>query len=143
MADELGATPHGSFGGTFGDCSSSLSNTLLISLWVGRYRRMMGDDVYFTTGTDEHGVNILRVAEGKGVTPQQQADSVVERYHDLWKQLDISHNDFIRTTEERHHQAVAEMVRRIEHVELETTPDFFDIFVEGCMFKPMQLPVAE
>ncbi len=88
--------------------------TTVVADTVARYRRMHGDEVYFSTGTDEHGVNILRIADKKGITPQAQADSVVSRYHDLWKQVGISHDDFIRTTEPRHHRAVAEIVRRIE-----------------------------
>ncbi len=88
--------------------------TTVVADTLARYRRLMGDRVYFSTGTDEHGVNILRVAEGKGITPLEQADRVVSRYHDLWEQLGISHSDFIRTTEDRHHRAVAEIVRRID-----------------------------
>lgn len=88
--------------------------TTVVADTIARYRRLKGDTVYFSTGTDEHGINILKIAKEKGVTPQQQADRVVSRYHDLWKQLGISHDDFIRTTEPRHHQAVAEIIRRID-----------------------------
>lgn len=87
--------------------------TTVVADTLARYRRLVGDDVFFSTGTDEHGVNILRIAEKKGISPQEQADTVVSRYHDLWRELGISHDDFIRTTEPRHHQAVAEIVRRI------------------------------
>ncbi|MFQ5527032.1 MAG: methionine--tRNA ligase [Thermoanaerobaculia bacterium] len=88
--------------------------TTVVADTVARYRRLKGDDVYFVTGTDEHGVNILRIAEEKGITPQEQADRVVERYHELWRQVGISHDDFIRTTEQRHHRAVRAIIRRIE-----------------------------
>jgi len=87
--------------------------TTVVADTISRYRRLVGDEVFFATGTDEHGQNILRTAEQKGITPQQQADDVVCRYHELWQQLSISHDGFIRTTEPRHHQAVASLIRRI------------------------------
>ncbi len=88
--------------------------TTIVADTVARYRRLAGDDVFFATGTDEHGVNILRTAERRGISPQEQADRVVSRYRELWSEIGISHDDFVRTTEPRHHRAVAEIVRRIE-----------------------------
>jgi len=81
---------------------------------LARYHRMCGRDVRFLTGTDEHGQKIERAAAGQGVDPIQLADRVVARYHALWKQLEISHDDFIRTSEERHKKGVAEIIRRIQ-----------------------------
>ncbi|MGD8440543.1 MAG: methionine--tRNA ligase [Holophagae bacterium] len=78
-----------------------------------RYHRLRGDDVYFLTGTDEHGQKIEKAARSQGVEPIQLADRVVARYHDLWRLLDISHDDFIRTSEDRHKRAVAEIISRI------------------------------
>lgn len=80
---------------------------------VARYRRMAGDRVFFVTGTDEHGQNILDTATEKGITPQEQADQVVAKYDELWRVFGFSHDDFVRTTEARHHAAVAWMVERI------------------------------
>ena len=88
--------------------------TTVVADVVARFQRASGRDVFFVTGTDEHGQNILRTAEESGITPQEQADRVVTRYHELWRQLGISHDDFIRTTAPRHHRAVKEMIRRIE-----------------------------
>ncbi len=88
--------------------------TTVLADTVARYRRLRGDRVFFVTGTDEHGQNIERTATAKGISPQEQADAVVSRYHRLWEQLGISHDDFIRTTEPRHHAAVAAVIRRIE-----------------------------
>jgi len=88
--------------------------TTVVADVIARYRRLCGDDVFFVTGTDEHGQNIQRTAEKQGISPQEQADRVVSRYHRLWKELGISHDDFIRTTERRHHLAVREMVSRME-----------------------------
>ena len=66
-----------------------------------RYKRLTGADVRFLTGTDEHGQKIEKAAKGQGIEPIQLADRVVARYHSLWKTLEISHDDFIRTSEAR------------------------------------------
>jgi methionyl-tRNA synthetase len=78
-----------------------------------RYQRLERVNVRFLTGTDEHGQKIEKAAQDQGIEPIQLADRVVARYHSLWKTLNISHDDFIRTTEPRHKQAVAEVIRRI------------------------------
>ncbi len=80
---------------------------------LARYQRMCGREVRFLTGTDEHGQKIEKAAREQGIEPLQLADRVVARYHELWDLLNISHDDFIRTTEPRHQRAVAEMIRRI------------------------------
>src|SRR5205823_6418874 len=71
------------------------------------------DDTFFLTGTDEHGLKIVRSAEGAGLTPREQADRTSERFKDAWKLLGISYDDFIRTTEPRHYKAVQEFLQRI------------------------------
>lgn len=78
-----------------------------------RYHRLLGEEVYFLTGTDEHGQKIEKAAADQGIEPIQLADRVVARYHDLWKLLNISHDDFIRTSQQRHKRAVAEIIGRI------------------------------
>ena len=88
--------------------------TTMVTDTVARYQRMRGQDVYFLTGTDEHGQNIERVAEEQGIKPLALADRVVERYHQLWSRLGMTHDDFIRTSEERHEAGVHEIIRRIE-----------------------------
>jgi methionyl-tRNA synthetase len=90
---------------------------------IARHRRRMGDEVWFLTGTDEHGQKIERAAAKEGVLPIELADRVVAHYHELWKKLNITHNDFIRTTEARHRVGVLEMIRRIQ----ERIPD--DIYL--------------
>lgn len=71
---------------------------------LARYMRaILGkDQVWFLTGTDEHGQKIQRAAQGMSLTPQDFADKMVLQFKDLWSSLDISYNDFIRTTQERH-----------------------------------------
>ncbi|HSL17649.1 MAG TPA: methionine--tRNA ligase [Methylomirabilota bacterium] len=80
---------------------------------IARYQRLRGRRVYFLTGTDEHGQKIEKAARSQGIEPIQLADRVVARYHDLWRTLGISHDDFIRTTQPRHQRAVAEIIARI------------------------------
>lgn len=80
---------------------------------VARYQRLRGKDVYFLTGTDEHGQKIQKTAAEQGIEPIALADRVVERYHQLWGQLGMTHNDFIRTTEARHRAGVEAIVARI------------------------------
>ncbi|WP_047980705.1 methionine--tRNA ligase [Ornithinibacillus contaminans] len=76
---------------------------------ISRYKRMRGYDVMYLTGTDEHGQKIQRKAEEKGVTPQEYVDEIVSGIQDLWKKLEITNDDFIRTTEERHKKVVAKI----------------------------------
>ena len=80
---------------------------------VARYRRLAGYDVLFLTGSDEHGQKIQRKAEEKGITPIAYVDQIVAGFQDLWKRLNISNDDFIRTTEERHHKVVQEIFKKI------------------------------
>jgi len=81
---------------------------------LARYQRMAGRDVRFLTGTDEHGQKVEQSATARGIRPRELADRVVGRYHELWSTLDITHDDFIRTTEPRHAAGVGELIRRIE-----------------------------
>jgi methionyl-tRNA synthetase len=78
-----------------------------------RYHRSMGDRTFFLTGTDEHGQKVEKSAAREGITPQALADRVVQRYHQLWKQLDITHDDFIRTTQDRHEKGVLAILDRL------------------------------
>ena len=80
--------------------------TTIISDGFARWNRLLGNDTMFLTGTDEHGLKIQRAAEENGITPQEQADQTSIRFREVWELLDISNDDFIRTTEPRHHQAV-------------------------------------
>ena len=80
---------------------------------VARWHRLLGDDVFFLTGTDEHGLKVARQAEANGLTPKEQADSTSERFKEAWQLLDVAYDDFIRTTERRHARAVQQLLRRI------------------------------
>lgn len=80
---------------------------------MARYKRLRGYDVRYLTGTDEHGQKIERKAQEKGQTPQQFVDGIVAGIKQLWEKLDISCDDFIRTTEPRHKQVVEEIFDRL------------------------------
>lgn len=80
---------------------------------MARYKRLQGFDVFYLTGTDEHGQKIQRKAEELNVSPQQYLDDIVIGIKDLWKKLDISYDDFIRTTESRHKDIVEKIFKQL------------------------------
>ena len=87
--------------------------TTVAADFVARWHRLQGRRVHFLTGTDEHGEKVARAAEGRGLPPKQWADQVVPRWREVWTALDISHDDFIRTTEERHEKPVQRFVQAL------------------------------
>ncbi len=80
---------------------------------IARYNRLKGLDVWFLTGSDEHGQKIERKAKSEGKEPIEYVDKIVEGFKSLWKTLDVEYDDFIRTTEPRHKKAVQEIFKRI------------------------------
>jgi methionyl-tRNA synthetase len=101
---------------------------------VARWHRLRGDETFFLTGTDEHGLKVQRSAEANGITPQEQADRTSERFREVWKLLDISNDDFIRTTEPRHAAAVQAFLQRVYdngHIELGTYEGLYCVSCEG------------
>ena len=78
---------------------------------VARWNRLLGRDVHFLTGTDEHGLKVQRAAEDNNCLPIEWADQTVGRFKDAWTQLEISNDDFIRTSEERHYSAVQKLLQ--------------------------------
>ncbi len=87
--------------------------TTVAADFICRFRRMQGRKVHFLTGTDEHGQKILRTAEAKGMSPKEWTDQIVPRWTEVWKALDISNDDFIRTTEPRHERPVQRFVQEL------------------------------
>lgn len=81
---------------------------------VARYHRMLGDDTWFLTGTDEHGQKIERSAANAGVAPKQFTTRIAGEYRALWDRLEIRYDDFIRTTEARHARGVQEIFERMQ-----------------------------
>lgn len=88
---------------------------------MARFKRLAGYDVRFLTGTDEHGQKIQDIAKEKGVTPQEYVDEIVAGIKDLWKTMEISYDDFIRTTEPRH-------VKRVQQI-------FMQLYEKGDIYK--------
>ncbi len=88
--------------------------TVIAADALARYRRMCGDDVFFLTGTDEHGQKVEKSALDRGETPQAMTDRLSARFAAMWQKLNISNNDFIRTTEDRHKQAVYALYDRLK-----------------------------
>jgi methionyl-tRNA synthetase len=87
--------------------------TTVISDAVARWNRLLGRQVRFVTGTDEHGLKIQRAAQANGMSARQWADRTVERFQQAWQHLGISYDDFIRTTEHRHYKAVSDLLLRV------------------------------
>jgi methionyl-tRNA synthetase len=81
---------------------------------IARRHRLLGEDTYFLTGTDEHGQKVQRSAEAAGIPPQQFADQVSGSFSGLWKRMGITNDDYIRTTEERHRRGVQHLWRELE-----------------------------
>ena len=80
---------------------------------LARWHRLIGDDVFFVTGTDEHGAKIVEAAEAHGTSPQEWTDRTSARFVEAWKRLEISNDDFIRTTEPRHYAVVQQFLQRV------------------------------
>jgi methionyl-tRNA synthetase len=81
---------------------------------IARYRRLRGDDVTFLMGMDEHAQAVVQAAEQNGYAPQAWVDRMADRFAEFWRRLGCSNEDWIRTTERRHREAVTELLRRIE-----------------------------
>ena len=85
--------------------------TTIIADAVARWHRLLGDNVHFLTGTDEHGLKIQQAAEAAGKSPKEFADGIAPQFEHAWRKLNISNDDFIRTTEPRHYAAVAKLLQ--------------------------------
>ncbi|NLO40563.1 MAG: methionine--tRNA ligase [Ruminiclostridium sp.] len=89
------------------------SYTTVAADTMARYKRLQGYDVMFLTGTDEHGQKIERIAQKEGVTPQEYVDKIVAGIKDLWRMMKITHDKFIRTTDDEHVQAVQKIFKKL------------------------------
>ena len=81
---------------------------------MARYHRLKGENVHFLVGLDEHGLKVLQSANAEGITPQQWVERIAGEFRTTWQTLNVAFDDFIRTSEPRHHRAVAEMIRRMQ-----------------------------
>ena len=106
--------------------------TTVASDMICRYRRLRGEDVHFLTGTDEHGENVQRTAESKGLAPKEWADQIVPKWKEVWSALDITNDDFIRTTEERHEKPVQEFVTALYEKDEVYLGRYKGLYCVGC-----------
>ncbi len=104
--------------------------TTVIADAVARWHRLLGDDVFFLTGTDEHGLKVERAGAERGLSPRQLADATSARFRAAWDDLAISYDDFIRTTEPRHYtatQALLQACYDAGDIELDTYKGFYSV----------------
>ena len=87
--------------------------TTVVADSLARWHKFAGRKVLFVTGSDEHGQKIERIAKAKGVQPQEYVDAIVSTFKQLWKRLNVEYDDFVRTTEPRHHKAVQTVFQKI------------------------------
>jgi methionyl-tRNA synthetase len=85
--------------------------TTIIGDAVARWHRLLGEDVHYLTGTDEHGLKIQQAAESAGLTPQTFVDDIAPKFQHAWSELNIANDDFIRTTEPRHRAGVQQLLQ--------------------------------
>lgn len=106
--------------------------TTILADVLARYHRTAGEEVFFLTGLDEHGLKVQQAADEKGITPQQHCDEMAPRFIDLWEKLHIRYDDFIRTTEKRHESVVQDILKKV----YESGDIYFDeytgLYCIGC-----------
>ena len=108
--------------------------TTLIADTLARYHRLLGEDVYFMTGTDEHGQKIERAAEAKGVDPQQFCDGISGEFKDAFNKMNMQYDYFIRTSDESHMSEVQKMWMKLEsegYIELGTHEGWYCVSDEA------------
>ncbi|HET9443741.1 MAG TPA: methionine--tRNA ligase [Acidimicrobiales bacterium] len=108
--------------------------TTVIGDALCRWRRLHGDDVLYLTGTDEHGLKMLRAAEALGITPGELADRNSARFREAWDGLGIAYDQFIRTTEPRHYAAVKQFLQAVHDngdIELRSYEGLYCVACEG------------
>jgi len=95
---------------------------------IARYRRLLGDDVHFLTGMDEHGQKVAQTAAERGMSPRDFVDDIAGRFRDMWTRLGISYDQFIRTSDAGHERGVRALIKRIH----DSSPDdFYERAYEG------------
>ncbi len=100
---------------------------------MARYKRLRGYDVFFLTGTDEHGQKIEDIAKAAGVTPKEYVDKIVDGIKSLWKLMNISYDKFIRTTDDYHEKAVQKIFKKMYD-----KGDIYKGYYEGLYCKPCE-----
>ncbi|PIN92272.1 methionine--tRNA ligase, partial [Candidatus Pacearchaeota archaeon CG10_big_fil_rev_8_21_14_0_10_35_13] len=99
---------------------------------LSRWNSLLGKEVYFLTGTDDHGQKIQEVAEGKGLKPKQFVDEIVKGYKELFKSLNITNNDFVRTTDKDHESKVKVLLQELYDKKLIYKGVYESYYCVGC-----------
>jgi methionyl-tRNA synthetase len=106
--------------------------TTIIADILARYHRSLGDNTFFLTGTDEHGQKVQKAAEEHGMTPQQQCDDTVVRFKELWRELEIKNDKFIRTTDDNHKAVVQEIMQDLYDRDLIYKDEYKGFYCVPC-----------
>lgn len=106
--------------------------TTLAADVLARYHRLKGDEVFFLTGTDEHGAKVAQAAEEEGKQPQEFVDEIAELYKKAWENLDISHDKFIRTTDKEHQESVDIFMQQLKDKEAIYEGEYKGLYCTGC-----------
>ena len=106
--------------------------TTLAADVLARYHRQKGGDVFFLTGTDEHGAKVAQAAKEAGKEPKDYANSVVSGFQDAWELLNISNDHFIRTTDPRHEKIASEVLQKIYDKKLIYPGEYEGLYCVGC-----------
>ena len=117
--------------------------TTIVADAVAWWHRMLGDEVFFLTGTDEHGLKVQRAAEANGLTPEEQANRTSQRFREAWELLAISNDDFLRTTEARHSLAVNTLLSTVYkngYIHLATYEGLYCVSCEAYLAEADLLP---
>jgi methionyl-tRNA synthetase len=99
---------------------------------IVRARRAMGEDALFVIGADEHSTNVGKAAAEAGLSPQEYTDRMEKEFRDVYARLNVAYDDFIRTSQPRHHAAVNEIVRRVRENGWITTDQYTGWYCDGC-----------
>jgi len=110
------------------------SYTTIAADCLARHKRQSGFEVFFLTGTDEHGQKVLKAAQEQGLTPQEFVDGIIPRFKEAWARLNIRYDDFIRTTEPRHVRAVQAMLSEVHR-----RGDIYEGMYEGLYCVPCEV----
>ncbi|MCF7816775.1 MAG: methionine--tRNA ligase [Kiritimatiellales bacterium] len=108
------------------------SYTTILADVLANYHRLLDVPTHFLTGTDEHGQKVQQAADKNGITPQQQCDQTVIRFQELWKRLEITNDDFIRTTEPRHKTVVQQILQELYEKDEIYKAEYEGWYCVGC-----------
>lgn len=99
---------------------------------LSRYRKKMGDDVFFLTGTDEHGAKIEEAAKAAGKAPKEFVDSLVPKFKDTWKKLNVDYTEFFRTSDPEHEKIVSDLILELKKKDLIEKKKYEGLYCIGC-----------